>query len=490
MKRRGTAVRRPAAWTCCAEFLEARALMATFQLPPLQGLNGGANLPKSFERVVGSLQAQLAVQAPRNTAPETLTQVVNEVIDQFESASSTAFAGVPRLTNLLVTQGQATRQAVNALKLQYDHGLINLATFQQDAYLEVQSLTLSRDVWPVGTPLQKYLVLAHETSDDLHAVSTAVQTQTISQEDAAAILRTEALAFQSEVLLATTRQPRVADPVVQATTTLISSVDAAIGQPDFASRIATATAGFDGAMIDTGGAFGPGGSIGRHYQQLPVVPNPLAIEDAATFLNLQYRQIETTSTLVLHRNFTSSSDRYGRFMTTEMFVSPAQAVRRLALDQSWYDTNEAYFVEDVTVPAGARIYVGRVAPIYQGIFRREATPSLYPGMAPQYLVANTYAPGIVWDNFQATAASCIRCRSGGVAEPSMRSSPDSIGAAPKPDTGVAVAARRASHGGIGPRRWQSPGASPVTPRSIALALGDPAAPTALETRTIGRISAA
>ena len=54
------------------------------------------------------------------------------------------------------------------------------------------------------------------------------------------------------------------------------------------------------------------------------------------------------------------------------------------------------------LPAGTTYYVGRVAPIYQGIFRREAKPSIYPGMASQYLITNTRDPNIVWDDFRAT----------------------------------------------------------------------------------------
>jgi hypothetical protein len=385
------------------EVLEVRALMATFQMPTLDGLGGGRNAAASFERMVGSLQAQIAIQAPRDTAPEAFVRVVDEVVGQYEAASASAFARNPRLVDLLRLQGETTRQAVRSLKLQHDEGLIGLSTFHADAFQEIQELTLSRDVWPVGTPLQTFFVLARESSDDLAAVATVVQASTtIAQESAAAVLRTEAAAFQSEVLLATMHQPQVSAPVVRATTTLIAQVDAAVGEPDFASRIALATAGFADALVNPGGVFGPGGSIGRRYPQLPTVPDPLSIQDAATFDRLQYRQIRTTETTVLHRNYSSSANRYGRFMSTETFASPAEAIRRLALDQSWYGTNQASFVQDVSLPPGLTIYVGRVAPIYQGIFRREARPSLYPGGAPQYLVADTRAPGIVWYDFRAT----------------------------------------------------------------------------------------
>lgn len=387
------------------ESLEVRSLMATFQMPTLEGLAGGRNTSATFNRMVGSLQAQIAIQAPKDTAPEALATVVDEVVHQFESASLSAFAGSPRTVELLVQQGEALRFAVDALRQQHELGLIDLSTFHNDAYLEIQELTLSRDVWPAGTPLQTFLVMATETSDDLASIAAFVQsTSTVADERAAAVLRTEALAFQAEANLGVSQRPQVATPVNQATATFLAAVDAAIGEPDFDARVATAAAGFADALVRPGGAFGPGGPLGRRIAQPPQVETPLSIEDAATFANLQYNQVVTTSTLVLHRNFSSASNRYGRFMSTDLFRSPAQAVRKLALDQSWYGTNQAWYVEDVTLPAGVLVYVGRVAPIYQGIFRREPVPSAYPGMAVQYLVANTRAPGIIWDNFRATGA--------------------------------------------------------------------------------------
>ena len=183
---------------------------------------------------------------------------------------------------------------------------------------------------------------------------------------------------------------------------LIAQVDAAVGRPDFAAQTASAVQGFSDALINPGGLFGPGGAIGRTFPQPPVVPDPLSIGDAATFTNLQYREVVTAAPLVLHRNFTGASDQFGRFLSSDLFASPAQAVRDLALDQSWYSTNQASFVEDVTLPAGTRVYVGSVAPIYQGIYRREARPSVYPGGASQFLLANSRDPRITWTDLRAT----------------------------------------------------------------------------------------
>ena len=204
------------------ESLEVRSLMATFQMPTLEGLANGRNTAATFNRLVGSLQAQIAIQAPKDTAPEKLAGVVDEVVDQYESASRSAFAGSPKTVALLVQQGEALRLAVDGLKQQHDLGLVNLSTFNNDAYLEIQGLTLSRDVWPAGTPLQTFLVMATETSDDLAAIATFVQsTSTVTDEQAAAVLRTEALAFQAEASLGASQQPQVATPVDQPTAALL-----------------------------------------------------------------------------------------------------------------------------------------------------------------------------------------------------------------------------------------------------------------------------
>ena len=92
----------------------------------------------------------------------------------------------------------------------------------------------------------------------------------------------------------------------------------------------------------------------------------------------------------------------GRFLSSQLFATPVQAVRRQALDQSWYNTNAAFFVANVTIPEGYTIYVGKVAPIYQGIFSRERIPSLYPGGATQVVVLNSRDPALVYTNLRAT----------------------------------------------------------------------------------------
>src|SRR5690242_5442593 len=74
------------------EALEVRSLLSTtavlFQLPPglaTAAARGRVSTPALFGRMVGSLQAQIETQAPRDDAPQHLTDTVNEFVGQFET---------------------------------------------------------------------------------------------------------------------------------------------------------------------------------------------------------------------------------------------------------------------------------------------------------------------------------------------------------------------------------------------------------------------
>ena len=70
------------------------------------------------------------------------------------------------------------------------------------------------------------------------------------------------------------------------------------------------------------------------------------------------------------------------------------AIRKLALDQSYYHPNLATMKVDVVAPAGTTVYVGAVAPIPQGVYSPRLRPALYPGGANQTVILDrtvTYA---------------------------------------------------------------------------------------------------
>ena len=216
------------------------------------------------------------------------------------------------------------------------------------------------------------------------------------------MVHAESYAYQTVMRLASTRNPLITRTVSQAVAGLLTRIDAAVSSGDFPAQVQAAGQTFSAALVDPSGLFGSHGAIGRFIKQPPKVPDPLAIDDAATFMNLQYREIRTTAPMVVYRSFSLSANLRGRFLSSQLFATATQAVRRQALDQTWYNTNAATFVADVTIPANYVVYVGKVAAIYQGIYARERVPSLYPGGATQVVVRWSRDPALLYSNLRAT----------------------------------------------------------------------------------------
>jgi hypothetical protein len=257
----------------------------------------------------------------------------------------------------------------------------------------------------VGTPLQAFLVRSLQADEGLSALVKNLETPgpgRLSDAEANAVVDAAAYAYRTDMLLGATRSPLITNTVNRAVTKLVSQVGAAVGKSDFTAELTVAQRAFDAALVDPRGLFGPGGALGRFIKQPPKVPHPLSISDAATFTNLQYREVKTAAPMVAYRSFSSTANIRGRFISTQRFATPAPAVRRQSLDQSWYNTNAATFVANVAIPRGYTIYVGKAAAIYQGIFARECVPSLYPGGATQILVRNSRDPALVYSSFRAT----------------------------------------------------------------------------------------
>jgi len=375
-----------------------------FKVPDLTDLleaaRRGVNVvPAVFNRMVGSLQVQIDLNAPRDTPAPQLTQTVNQLAASFESAARKLFSVTnPRLYRLLDLQGEEIRSAIDSEKIQLDTGLpLTTSGFNESAFLSIQELTLSRKLWPVGTPPEDLLIRSLEAKAGL---DTLVVNQTrpkpptprLTDAQAAAVVDNEVYAFQTDMLLAATQSPLITSTVDDAVHSLVTQVNAAVGSGHFAAQLSKAERAFADVLVGRGGLFGPGGPLSRFLEQPPNVLDPLSIGDAATFTNLQYREILTQAPLKAYRYFSVKANEYGRFLATGYFASPADAVRRAALDQSWYYTDPAYFVAFVTIPAHDVIYKGPVAPIDQGIFEREPSPGIYPGGATQILVLNKYAP--------------------------------------------------------------------------------------------------
>jgi hypothetical protein len=113
---------------------------------------------------------------------------------------------------------------------------------------------------------------------------------------------------------------------------------------------------------------------------------PLPANVAVTFLESKCTRVVLTQPTTFYRYFSSDSNRYGRYLTTDQFSVNTQVIRALALNQEW--GNQASRSLRVTLPAGMAVYQGVVAP---------QTPSAcYPGGGQQTFIENSKDPAITW----------------------------------------------------------------------------------------------
>jgi hypothetical protein len=83
---------------------------------------------------------------------------------------------------------------------------------------------------------------------------------------------------------------------------------------------------------------------------------------------------------------TKENNYFGSFLSTDAYTTSADAIRGVALDQSWFHPSLATHRLTVQVAAGTVVYDGTAAPILQGLLAPERVPSLYPGMGEQTVV--------------------------------------------------------------------------------------------------------
>lgn len=130
------------------------------------------------------------------------------------------------------------------------------------------------------------------------------------------------------------------------------------------------------------------GSTALAQESAPALsPNcPLPANVAVTFLESKCTRVVLTEPQTFYRYFSSDSNRYGRYLTTDRFTVNTDVIRSLALHQDW--GNQAIRSLSVTVPAGTAVYQGVVAP---------QTPSAcYPGGGQQTFIENSKDPKITW----------------------------------------------------------------------------------------------
>jgi hypothetical protein len=113
---------------------------------------------------------------------------------------------------------------------------------------------------------------------------------------------------------------------------------------------------------------------------------PLPSDIAVTFLNSKCQEVKLEHPQTFYRYYSSSENRYGRYLTTDKYKTNVEVIRNLALNQSW--GNKATMIQPVILPAGTTIYQGIVAP--------QTPTQCYPGGGEQTFIKDTRDPNIKW----------------------------------------------------------------------------------------------
>lgn len=115
---------------------------------------------------------------------------------------------------------------------------------------------------------------------------------------------------------------------------------------------------------------------------------PLPTEIAITFLDSKCQAVKLKQPQKFYRYYSSSTNKYGRYLTTNRYKTNVEVIRNLALNQEW--GNQATTILKVTVPAGTTVYQGIVAP--------QTPAQCYPGGGQQIFIQDTRDPNIKWND--------------------------------------------------------------------------------------------
>jgi hypothetical protein len=113
---------------------------------------------------------------------------------------------------------------------------------------------------------------------------------------------------------------------------------------------------------------------------------PLPTEIAVTFLESKCEAVTLKQPRTFYRYYSSSDNKYGRYLTTDKYTKNVDVIRNLALNQAW--GNKATMRLKVTIPAGTTVYQGIVAP--------QTPASCYPGGGQQTFIQDSKDPNIKW----------------------------------------------------------------------------------------------
>ncbi|MEA5627044.1 hypothetical protein [Nostoc sp. UHCC 0251] len=126
---------------------------------------------------------------------------------------------------------------------------------------------------------------------------------------------------------------------------------------------------------------------------------PLPSDIAVTFLNSKCEEVKLKQPQTFYRYYSSSENRYGRYLTTDKYETNVEVIRNLALNQLW--GNKATMIQPVTLPAGTTVYQGIVAP--------QTPTQCYPGGGQQTFIKDTRDPKIEWAEGQNIVQQDFSC---------------------------------------------------------------------------------
>ncbi|GAB1544629.1 hypothetical protein NUACC21_73050 [Scytonema sp. NUACC21] len=127
-------------------------------------------------------------------------------------------------------------------------------------------------------------------------------------------------------------------------------------------------------------------SVLRVLAQEAATACPLPTEIAVTFLDSKCQEVTLKQPQTFYRYYSSSTNKYGRYLTTDQYKTNVEVIRNLALNQSW--GNKATTMLKVTLPVGTVVYQGIVAP--------QNPSQCYPGGGQQTFIKDTKDPNIKW----------------------------------------------------------------------------------------------
>ncbi len=126
---------------------------------------------------------------------------------------------------------------------------------------------------------------------------------------------------------------------------------------------------------------------------------PLPKDIAVTFLDSKCKKVKLLMPQTFFRYYSNETNKKGRYLTTEQYQTNVDVIKNLALKQEW--GNKAEKMMSLTLPAGAIIYEGIVAP---------QTPiSCYSGGGRQTFIEDSKDLNLFWTEGPVLTLQSFKC---------------------------------------------------------------------------------